>query len=207
MSCGNRSVAGFPFRFEVRCDDASVSLVSQTAGTPAPFTARLGEIMVIAQIYQPKLLIAEFKAPATLADRGQPPSMKVNWTSGRSSVSGLPDIPQRASIVFENPVDRAYRLDRLQTPLARAGRAELHGRIAEGSAQDNPVIETVLQIAGGSVQEVHPLLAAPFDVNVETRLSGLKDFKPKPWPERLQGNPGGGRPCRDRAARGFSRAT
>ena len=50
----------------------------------------------------------------------------------------------------------------------------------------NPVIETVLQISGGSVQEVHPLLAAPFDVDVQTRLSGLKDFSPKPWPERFR---------------------
>src|SRR3982075_3899500 len=89
FDCARRSVAGFPFRLEVRCDDASVSLVSQTAAAQAPFTARLGEILVIAQIYQPRLLIAEFKAPATLADRGQPPSMKVNWTTGRSSVSGL----------------------------------------------------------------------------------------------------------------------
>ena len=134
-ACGKRSVAGFPFRLEVRCDDASVALVSQTAGAQAPFTARLGEIMVIAQIYQPKLLIAEFKAPATLADRGQPPSMKVNWTIGRSSVSGLPDIPQRASIVFDNPsIDRVN--GPVETPLARAGRVELHGRFAEGSAQD-----------------------------------------------------------------------
>src|ERR1700726_4899665 len=41
--CADRSVAGFPFRLEVRCDGASVSLVSQTAGqaaTRAPVTAR-----------------------------------------------------------------------------------------------------------------------------------------------------------------------
>jgi len=44
----------------------------------------------------------------------------------------------------------------------------------------------VLQIAGGSVQELHPLLAAPFDSDVQTRLSGLKDFSPKPWPERFR---------------------
>ena len=56
--CGKRSVAGFPFRLEVRCDDASVALVSQTAGAQAPFTAQLGEILVVAQIYDPKLLIA-----------------------------------------------------------------------------------------------------------------------------------------------------
>src|SRR5882724_4975511 len=117
--CGKRSVAGYPFRLEVRCEDASVTLVSQTAGAQTPFTAQLGEIMVIASIYQPKLLIAEFKAPATIADRGQPPSMKVNWTVARSSVAGLPAVPERASIVFDNPsIDRVN--GPVQTPLARA---------------------------------------------------------------------------------------
>jgi hypothetical protein len=183
--CGKRSVAGYPFRLEVSCEDASVTLVSQTAGAPAPFTAQLGEIMVIAQIYQPNLLIADFKAPATIADRGQPPSMKVNWTTGRSSVTGLPNSPQRADIVFDNPaIDRVN--GPVLTPLAKAGHVELHGRIADGSPQDHPVIETVLQIAGGTIQEVHPLLAAPFDADVQTKLSGLKDFSPKPWPERFR---------------------
>jgi hypothetical protein len=183
--CARRSVAGYPFRLEVRCDDASVSLVSQTAGAPTPFTARLGEILVVAQIYDPKKLIAEFKAPATISDRGQPPSLNVNWTLGRSSVFGLPAVPERASIVFDNPsIDRIN--GPVQTPLARANHVELHGRLAEGSTIADPVIETVLQIAGGSVQELHPLLAAPFDSDVQTRLSGLKDFSPKPWPERFR---------------------
>ena len=39
--CGKRSVAGYPFRLEVSCEDASVALVSQTAGAPSRFTARL----------------------------------------------------------------------------------------------------------------------------------------------------------------------
>ena len=183
--CGKRSVAGYPFRLEVACDDASVSLVSQTAAPQTAFTAKLGQILVIAQIYQPKLLIAEFRAPATIAERGQAPSMKVNWSSARSSVTGLPDIPQRASIVFDNPqVDRVN--GPVQTPLARAGHVELHGRLAEGSPADHPVIETVLQISAASIQEAHPLLSAPFDADVQTRLSGLRDFSPKPWPERFR---------------------
>ncbi len=183
--CGKRSVAGYPFRLEVRCDDASVSLVSQTAGAPSLFTARLGEILVVAQIYDPKRLIAEFKAPATISDRGQPPSLNVNWTVGRSSVVGLPAVPERVSIEFDNPsINRVN--GPVQTPLARANHVELHGRLAEGSSIADPVIETVLQIAGGSVQELHPLLAAPFDSDVQTRLSGLKDFSPKPWPERFR---------------------
>jgi hypothetical protein len=185
--CARRSVAGFPFRLEVRCDGASVSLRSQTAGqlaTQASFTARLDEILVVAQVYDPKRVIAEFTAPATIADRGGPPSMMVNWSRARSSAVGLPAIPQRASIVFDDPsIDRIN--GSVQTPLARAKHVELHGRIADGSPSDH-VIETVLQIAGGSVQEVHPLLAEPFDADVRTMLSGLKDFSPKPWPERFR---------------------
>ena len=46
---------------------------------------------------------------------------------------GLPDVPQRASIVFDNPsIDRVN--GPVQTPLARANHVELHGRLAEGSA-------------------------------------------------------------------------
>src|SRR5262245_23031055 len=47
--CARRRVAGFPFRFEIACEGASVSLVSQTASN-VPFTAKLGEIMLVAQV-------------------------------------------------------------------------------------------------------------------------------------------------------------
>src|SRR5882672_3696893 len=129
--CAKRSVAGFPFRLEVRCDGASVTLLSQTAAqaaTQAPMTAQLGQILVVSQVYDPKLLIAEFTAPATISDRGQ--QMIVNWSKAHSSVVGLPAVPQRASITFDdasvNRVDGA-----VQAPLAGAKHAELHGRLAE----------------------------------------------------------------------------
>jgi hypothetical protein len=186
--CARRSVAGFPFRLEVRCDGASVSLYSQTAeqaATKAPITAELGQILVVAQVYDPKLLIAEFTAPATISDRGQQPSMVVNWSKARSSVVGLPAVPQRASIVFDDPEINRFN-GSMQAPLARAKHIELHGRLADGSPADHPAIETVLKIEGGSVQEVHPLLAQPFDADVRTMLSGLKDFSPKPWPQRFR---------------------
>jgi hypothetical protein len=183
--CAKRSVAGFPFRFEVSCSGASVALVAQTAGaSQAQVTARLGEILVVAQVYDPKLLIAEFAAPATISGPDQL-SLTVNWSKARSSIVGLPAIPQRASIMFDDAaIDRVN--GSVQTPLSRAKHVELHGRLADGSAQDHPVIETVLQIAGGSLRELHPLLAEPFDADVRTRLSGLKDFSPKPWPERFR---------------------
>ena len=187
--CDKRSVAGFPFRLEVRCSGASVSLRSQTAQQAAtqaaPITAKLGEILVVAQIWDPKLVIAEFTAPATISDSGGPASMRVNWSTARASVVGLPDLPQRADITFDDPtIERVNGA--APVPLGRARHVELHGRRVDGSAPDLPVIETVLQIAQGSVQDVHPLLAQPFDADVRTLLSGLKDLSPKPWPERFR---------------------
>jgi hypothetical protein len=185
--CAKRSVAGYPFRLEVRCDGVSVSLVSQTAGqaaTKTPITAKLGEILVVSQIYDPKLLIAEFTAPATITGPGQP-SMIANWSKARSSVVGLPTAPQRISLVFDDPsIDRTDNSP--PTPLTHAKHIELHGRLVDGSAVDHPNIETVLRIGQGSVQEVHPLLAEPFDAEVRTILTGLKDFSPKPWPQRFR---------------------
>jgi hypothetical protein len=182
--CAKRSVAGFPFRFEVSCSGASVALMSQTAGaSQAAVTARLGEILVLAQVYDPKLLIAEFAAPATISGSDHLPSMMVNWSKARSSIVGLPAVPQRVAIVFDDPA-----IDRIDAsvPLARAKHVELHARLADGSAQDHPVIETVLQIAGGSLRELHPLLAEPFDADVRALLAGLQDFSPKPWPQRFR---------------------
>jgi hypothetical protein len=111
--------------------------------------------------------------------------MAVNWSKARASVVGLPAVPQRASIVFDDPsIGRVN--GSTQAPLAGAKHIELHGRLAGGSALDHPVIETVLQIAGGSLQELHPLLTQPFDADVRTMLSGLQDFLPKPWPQRFR---------------------
>jgi len=185
--CARRSVAGFPFRLEVRCDGASVALVSQAAGQASaqtPITAKLGQILVVAQIYDPKLLIAEFTSPATVSDRNAQ-NFVVNWRLGHSSVVGLPAVPQRASIEFDDPaIDRIDASARGR--LANAKHVELHGRLLEGSPPERPMIESVLRISQGSIQGVHPVLVEPFDADVRAVVSGLKDFSPKPWPERFR---------------------
>ena len=184
--CAKRSVAGFPFRLEVRCEGARVTLTSQTAGSaPAPVTVNLGEILAVAQVYDPKLLIAEFRAPATISDSPNATAMQVNWSTARASVVGLPAIPQRASMVFDDvAIDRIN--NSVQVPAARAKHIELHGRLAEGSTAKDPVIESVLRIEAGSVQDIHPLLARPFQAEIRAKLSGLADIAPKPWPQRFR---------------------
>jgi hypothetical protein len=182
--CAKRSVAGFPFRLEIRCEGASVALVSQTASN-IPFTAKLGEILVVAQIYDPQRVIAEFAAPASIAIPEQSP-LRVDWSKARASVVGLPAVPQRGSIAFDDVAIDRINSNSLQVPVARAKHAELHGRLAEGSPTDRPVIDVVLQLGEGSVQGVHPVMAEPFNADVRAKLTGLKDFAPKPWPERFR---------------------
>src|SRR5947209_6990953 len=80
FDCARRSMAGFPFRFEVTCSGASVTLRSQTAGAAAPATVRLGDILVVAQVYDPKLLIGEFSGPALIAG---PDGLAVARNSGQ----------------------------------------------------------------------------------------------------------------------------
>lgn len=186
--CAKRSVAGFPFRLEVRCEGVTVGLTEQTAGQTATqtlTTAQLSEILVVAQVYDPQRLIAEFKGPATLAEGGGTPSLSVTWSKGRSSVVGLPGVPQRISLEFDAPlIERIAGADR--KPLASARHVEAHARRVDGATPDQPAIETVVQLAGASVPDVHPVLAETFDADVRAVLRGVTDFAPKPWPERLR---------------------
>jgi hypothetical protein len=111
--------------------------------------------------------------------------MAVNWSKARSSIVGLPGVPQRVALVFDDPA--VDRIDGpVPTPLARARHAELHGRLVKGSAPGQPVIETDLQLTGASIQDVHPLLAENFDGNGRALVSGLTDLSPKPWPDRFR---------------------
>jgi hypothetical protein len=182
--CGRLSVGGYPFRFEVRCKDATVDLISQTANRKFG-KGQLTEILAVAQIYNPRLLIAEFDGPLTVTEQGEQQSLIVNWSKAQASIFGLPVSPERVSLVVDEPtLERSA--GSVRAPIGRAKRSELHGRIAEGSAAANPVIETAWQLTQASAESLHPALGEAFDMTSQARLSGLKDFRPKPWPERFR---------------------
>lgn len=181
--CGDLSVGGYPFRFEVSCANASASLAAQTA-SQAPIEGRVARILAVAQVYNPKLLIAEFTSPATIMPQGGQ-SLTARWSLAQASVYGLPEEPQRVALVFDNPnVERI--VSAVQSPFMRAKHLELHGRIVEGSADNHPVIDAALELGGATAEGVHPLAAQPFDLTAQARLKGLANFAPKPWPERFR---------------------
>jgi hypothetical protein len=180
-SCGAQTIGGFPFRIEVRCDRAGAEL----RGYQSPLEFKAVDILIAAQIYQPTLLISEFTGPLTIGEPGRPPSIVANWQLGQTSVRGTPKAPERVSIVLDGPTFERVGAAGAEV-MVKGKRIELHGRMAEGSAADHPVIEIVLRLAAASLPVVHPLATAPIDADITAVLRGLKDFSPKPWDARFR---------------------
>jgi hypothetical protein len=184
-SCGSRTIGGFPFRIEVNCTPASMDWRSSE---PTVFVKTTSMLMT-AQVYQPTLINSTFTGPLTLTDPSKDPTKApvyvANWESLRTSVRGGPVLPDRVSILMDKPVfSRAGASG--GEPLFKAERAEVQGRIVEGSAAGNPVIDIVLRTKGATAPTINPLAAQPFDSDITFTLRGLKDFGPKPWPDRFR---------------------
>ncbi|MGB6350207.1 MAG: DUF2125 domain-containing protein [Pseudolabrys sp.] len=179
--CGSQSVSGYPFRIEVNCDQASALFRSNQP----PVELKTNGLIVMAQVYQPGLLISEFHGPLSIGEPGKLPDIIADWKVAQSSVRGTPAAPERASLVFDGPaVDRMNGGDRQN--LLHAKHIEIHGRMAEGSAASKPVIEIALQLDQASAPMLHPAATQPIDANITALLRGMNDFSPKPWSVRFR---------------------
>ena len=177
FDCGTRSIAGFPFRIEVRCSDPSAQLSDMG---PA-FSLKAADALVAWQVYEPALVIGEFAGPLAFGEPGKPASFLAHWrlaqASARASLTGA----ERVSIVGEDP--RVDRTDGGGNPTVfKAGHIELHGRRVAGSPADNPAVDLALQLTAASAPALHPILTAPLDADVTGVLNGVAGLDPKPWP-------------------------
>ncbi|HEY4141811.1 MAG TPA: DUF2125 domain-containing protein, partial [Pseudolabrys sp.] len=180
-ACGSQTIGGYPFRFELNCDDASALFKS----SQPPIEVKSRGVLVAAQVYEPTLLISEFHGPLTISSPGQAPEVVVNWKLAQSSLRGTPAAPERMSFAVDLPVVDGVS-GGTQKTLWRARRFELHGRLAEGSVRDHPVIEAVLRLNGATAEALHPVAAMPVDADITAMLRGLSDFSPKSWQARFR---------------------
>jgi len=178
FSCGSQKVGGFPFRIEVRCGDVAVELKD----TQPPLAIKLKEIHVVAQIWDPKLLIAEFTGPLTAAEPGQPP-VTVTWTLAQASVRGTPAAPERASIAID---DLKLAGPAPGNALFDAKHAEFHARMQYGSWPHNPAIDLAVKLNAATAPALGAYTRDPLDADILAVLHGMKDLRPKPLPVRLR---------------------
>jgi len=179
FSCASQTVGGFPFRIEVRCADAAVELTD----TQPPVALRLKEILVVSQVWDPKLLIAEFTGPLTASDPGQPPYLTATWTLAQASVRGTPAAPERASIAAD---DLKLTGAAPSNSLFGAKHAEFHARIQFGSWPHNPAVDLAVKLNAATAQGLGPYTRDPLDADILAVLHGMKDLAPKPLPVWLR---------------------
>jgi hypothetical protein len=178
FTCGKQTLGGFPFRIEARCTDVSAELKD----TRPPVALKLKEILVVSQVWDPKLFIAEFTGPLNASDPGGAPYLTASWTLAQASVRGTPNQPDRASIV----ADDLKLIDAPGTALFDAKHAEFHARVQFGSWPNNPAIDVATSLKAASGPGLSPYARDPLDAEVLAVLHGMKDFVVKPLPVLLR---------------------
>ena len=178
-SCGSETIGGFPFNITARC----AGVTAEITNSQPHYSVGAKALDFVAEIYRPTRLVGEITGPLTVAVTGQPPSLAADWSRGRLEVSGVPPQPDTLSIALDDP-----HLDRASdgSALFDARRAELHGRIIEGTPRDHPVLDITLHLAAASAPRVHPLLAQTTDGDLHAIVRGMTDLSPKPFAERLR---------------------
>jgi hypothetical protein len=179
-ACGNQSIGGYPFRFELVCKAPS----AEFASNDPKVAFQAANFHLAAQVYDPSLLIAEIEAPLTIAIAGEGP-LRANWSLLQISLRGLPPAPEQVSMVVDDgAVDRAGSETGGST--LRAKRIELHGRVASGSVMHRPVLGLALTLTEVTAPSLHPILQKPLDVTAVGVLRGLDNLRPQPIPARLR---------------------
>ena len=177
FTCGTETFGGYPFRIEVRCIDAGAELKD----TQPPIVLKLKEIVVVAQVYDPKLIIAEFTGPLTASGSSQPEAMTADWTLAQASVRGTPAEPERASIAIDG-----LKLDQGGKRLMDAQHAEFHARVQFGSWPHNPAVDLAAKLVAATAPVFGPFVSQATDLDAIGVLHGVKDLTPKPLPARLR---------------------
>jgi hypothetical protein len=180
-TCGSQTTGGYPFRIELRCGDAAAEL---RAFQPALVIAAKS-LLVLAQVYDPTLLIGEITGPMTVTEAGGRESLIATWQLAQISVRGRPNAPERVSIAADGlQLERGRESGGMR--LAAATHMELHGRVNSGSMPDNPVADLVVRLSGATAPALGGLAAQPLDADITAVLRGLKSFAPRPLPVMLR---------------------
>ena len=179
FACGERVIGGFPFRFEISCRDPGLTLARQGV------VASAAAVRVVAQAWDPFLVITELDGPFTLTDRVGS-KIAATWRSLRFSLRWHMRGVDRLSLSGEG-------VDLTSTPVGggelhyKSEHLEVHGRTSGAKGGD---VELALTSAASTLW-LGGKRVGPERSDVEA-ASTLVDFLP----------PGRGEPLRIFAERG-----
>ena len=96
-ACASRTIGGYPFRIELRCTEPVMELTS----LQRPRVVKARDLVALAQVYEPGLIVAEITGPVSIADAGSPPIMQADWRLAQEGLRAEGRRPERLSVVLE----------------------------------------------------------------------------------------------------------
>jgi hypothetical protein len=175
-TCADRTIAGYPFRIEIVCNTLQLK--------QGAVTASFGRTEAVAQVYQPRLVIAEIEGPLRITDGKV--TVQGQWDLMQASIHATPTGLQRLSLAATMPKFTVTGL--LPQDIATSGqRLELHlrpnpSRIAEKA------YDAALSVAQANIPMLDQLIGGtePTDLNGDVTVTQTAGFQGRPLAEELE---------------------
>jgi hypothetical protein len=175
-ACADRTIAGYPFRIEIVCDTLELK--------QGAVTASFGRTEAIAQVYQPRLVIAEMAGPLRVSD-GQV-TVQGQWDLLQASIHASQTGLRRLSLAATAPKFTVTGL--LPQEIATSGQhLELHMRPNPSRASEN-AYDAALAVRQASLPMLDALIGGTelTDLNADVTATQTAGFRGRPLAEELE---------------------
>ena len=176
-TCPGRTMGGFPFRIEARCESLSLRRPE--------FQFALGPVTAIAQVYQPRHLILHAAGPLRTSEG--PIRADGNWRSLQASIRATPTGVQRASIVADAPEFRLTGLAPGNIDVS-AGRLEMHFRPNPSRPASDGAYDWTVEAAGLALPGLDELIGGVERANLglDLTVTQARDVAARPIIDELE---------------------
>lgn len=175
-TCTDRTIAGYPFRIEIVCNTLDLK--------QGAVNASFGRTEAIAQVYQPRLVIAEVEGPLRVSDGRV--TVQGQWDLLQASIHASQTGLQRLSIAANAPKITVTGLTPQQ--IATSGQhLELHLRPNPSRAADK-AYDAALSVRQASIPMLDPLIGGSelTDLNADITVTQATGFQGRPIAEELE---------------------
>ena len=176
-TCADRSLTGYPFRFELRC--AALAF----ARSDVRFT--VGPVVAVAQVYQPRHVILEATGPFRVQQDGL--SADVTWGQLEASLHATGDGFQRASLVVDRLKGAVTGADPSPIDFS-ADHLELHARPTPGRFAGDGAVDLSARVRRAAVPVLDPVLGGsePADIALDATVTRAAGFRTRPLAQELE---------------------
>ncbi|HZH09208.1 MAG TPA: DUF2125 domain-containing protein [Microvirga sp.] len=175
-TCADRTIAGYPFRIEIVCNTLDLK-----QGT---VSASFGRTEAIAQVYQPRLVIAEVEGPLRVTDGKV--TVQGQWDLLQASIHASQAGLQRLSIAANAPKFTMRGL--LPQEIVTSGqRLELHLRPNPSRAAEK-AYDAALSVTQASLPMLDQLIGGtePADLSADVTVTQAAGFQGRPLAQELE---------------------